>query len=238
VSHPSRHDRRGLSSIWRSRECLFHFHFNLSEPMHAGATNQDPPATLASDVSREPLHLRRIKMRGWRRADGLFEIEGQVIDTKPFEFAHPAHERAVPAGAPIHDMGVRLLIDEQFTVLDVATFTTAAPYPACPEGGRALRSLLGLRMSKGWTRAVRERLGGERSCTHLMELLTPMATTAFQALGVLHMHEPDRLDAHGRPVRIDSCYAYAADGEVVRGRWPAFHRPRQRATDSATGDNE
>jgi hypothetical protein len=182
-------------------------------------------AFAAADPEREEMHLRRIEMRGFRRRDGLFELEGVVTDTKPHDFAHPAHDRPVAANVPIHHMGVRLVIDASFTVLDVATFTSSAPYDACPEGGRALQQLKGLRMTKGWTRAVRERLGGARSCTHLMELLTPMATTAFQSLGVLRMHEPDRLDEHGKPVKIDSCYAYAASGDLVQRRWPLFHRP-------------
>jgi hypothetical protein len=189
-----------------------------------------------TDPGREEMHLRRIEMRGFRRRDGLFEIEGIVTDSKPHEFAHPTHDRAVPAHAPIHHMGVRLVIDANFTVLDASSFTTAAPYPACPEGGRALQSLKGLRMTKGWTRAVRERLSGAASCTHLMELLTPMATAAFQSLGVLRMHEPDRLDADGKPLKIDSCYAYAAEGELVRVRWPAFHRPDPPASDSSSGE--
>jgi hypothetical protein len=39
------------------------------------------------------------------------------------------------------------------------------------------------------------------------------------------MHQPDRLDENGKPVKIDSCYAYAASGALVLRRWPAFHRP-------------
>jgi hypothetical protein len=178
-----------------------------------------------TDPQREEMHLRRIEMRGYRRPDGLFEIEALLTDAKPHDFEHPEHDRAVPANEPIHHMGVRLVIDANFTVIDVRTFTAAAPYGACPEGGRALQSLKGLRMTKGWTRAVRERLSGARSCTHLMELLTPMATAAFQALGSLRMHQPDRLDENGKPVKIDSCYAYAASGALVLRRWPAFHRP-------------
>ena len=34
-------------------------------------------------VTREELHFRRIDMRGWRRSDGLYEVEGRVIDHKP-----------------------------------------------------------------------------------------------------------------------------------------------------------
>jgi hypothetical protein len=125
----------------------------------------------------------------------------------------------------MHDMGVRLVFDENMVVHDVQTFTDAAPYEACPAGGLALQELKGLRMTSGWSREVRSRLAGARSCTHLVELLVPLATVAFQSLSALRRGHPDQLDATGQPTKIDSCYAYAAEGELVRRRWPTFHRP-------------
>jgi hypothetical protein len=175
-------------------------------------------------ITREELHHRRIDMRGYRRSDGLYEVEGRVVDRKPHDF-QAVGGRAVPAHAPVHDMGVRLVFDDEMVVRDVATFTDAAPYLDCPGGGLALQALKGLRMTSGWSREVRNLLGGARSCTHLMELLIPLATTAFQSLSALRRERPDRLDAAGRPTKIDSCYAYAAEGDLVRRRWPEFHRP-------------
>jgi hypothetical protein len=181
-------------------------------------------AAAAPDPLRQELHLRQIEMRGFRRSDGLYEVEGRVTDRKPTVFHHPAGGRTVPAHTPVHDMGVRLVFDDELTVHAVNTFTDSAPYPACPEGGRALQTLIGLRMTSGWGKEVRARLGGARSCTHLMELLAPLATTAIQALGTLRVSEPDKLDVNGRPIKIDSCYAYAADGDLVKHRWPRFRQ--------------
>jgi hypothetical protein len=190
-------------------------------------TLPSPSIAPSSAATREELHLRRIDMRGYRRSDGLYEVEGHVVDRKAHDFPHPGYGgRGVPAGQPLHDMGVRLVFDADLVVRAVQTFTISAPYPVCPEGGRALQSIVGLRMASGWSRAVRDHLRGARSCTHLMEILIPMATAAFQTLAGERVGEPDRLDANGRPVQIDSCYAYAADGEVVLHRWPRFHRPR------------
>jgi hypothetical protein len=42
---------------------------------------------------------------------------------------------------------------------------------------------------------------------------------------MLRISRPARCDENGRPDKIDSCYAYAADGDVVRARWPRFFRP-------------
>jgi hypothetical protein len=185
----------------------------------------DSPLPIADGLTREELHFRRIDMRGFRRSDGLYEVEGRVVDRKPHDSTPPSGGRFVPAHEPIHDMGVRLVFDEDLTIHGVQTLTLASPYAPCPEGGRALQSLKGVRMASGWSREVRSRLGGARSCTHLMELLIPLATTAIQSLTVPRRGRPDTLDASGRPIKIDSCYAYAAERELVLTRWPQFHRP-------------
>jgi hypothetical protein len=184
-----------------------------------------PYSTDVPGMTRDELHFRRVDMRGYRRSDGLFEIEGRVLDRKPFDFAPPTRGRMVPANEPVHDLGVRMVFDGDLVVRSIETFSDAFPFSECPGGGRALQSMVGLSMTRGWGKAVRERLGGGRSCTHLMELLMPLATTAFQALSALRMNRPEELDASGRPLRIDSCHAYRQDGEEVLKRWPEFHRP-------------
>ncbi|SAL06952.1 hypothetical protein AWB78_08337 [Caballeronia calidae] len=180
----------------------------------------------SQEVSREELHLRRIEMRGYRRSDGLFEVEGRVIDTKPVEFVPKSGGRTVAAGEPIHNMGVRLVFDMEMVVRDVYTFTEASPYSLCSYGGDALRELIGTSIKPGWGSTVRRKLGGSRSCTHLMELLMPLATTAIQSVGTLNLHGVDATDASEKPAKIDSCYAYAASGELVLRRWPQYYKPK------------
>ncbi len=177
-----------------------------------------------TDKGLEELHFRRIDMRGFKRGDGLFEVRAQVVDRKTEDFVPWTGQRFVPAGEAIHDLGVRLVFDAGMTVVEVSTFTTSAPYAVCSGGGQALQSLVGLRMASGWNKEVRSRLSGARSCTHLMELLTPMATVAFQTLGFLRRQSAERPDDTGRPVKSDSCYAYGADREVVLRQWPRFAR--------------
>lgn len=178
-----------------------------------------------AEVTREELHFRRIDMRGYRRSDGLYEVVGRVTDRKPGEFVLPRGGKVVPEGEPVHDMGVRIVHDEDFKVHAVETFTEASPYEMCPEGGRTLQSLVGLRMTSGWSKEVRSRLERSQTCTHLMELLIPLATTAYQTLSFLAKTRPERRDVTGRPMKVDSCYAYGAEREVVLRYWPDYHRP-------------
>lgn len=184
------------------------------------------------DVAREEMHHRLVDMRGYRRDDGLFEVEGRVTDRKPEDFVPGGVGETVPAGQPIHDMGVRLVFDANLIVRDVIPFMDSHPYPVCLGGGLALRSMIGVSIGSGWSREVRARLGGARSCTHLMEILIPMATTALQTMTVERRDRPEPLDANGRPRKIDTCYAYAAHQEPVRLRWPEHHRPLPNDSDA------
>jgi hypothetical protein len=172
---------------------------------------------------REELHFRNIEMRGYRRADGLYEIEGRVVDRKPFDFTPPSGGRLIPANHAIHDMGVRLVIDDDMLVHDAIAFTAASPYPVCPEAGASLAAVRGLRIVAGWSSEVKRLLGGSRSCTHLMELLIPLGTAAFQSLVSVRRARPEVLRASGRPAKIDSCYAYGSQRELVRQHWPQFY---------------
>ena len=54
------------------------------------------------------MHLRRVVCTGYERDDGLWDIEGRLIDTKPFPLELPEHTAA--ADEPIHEMTVCLTI--------------------------------------------------------------------------------------------------------------------------------
>jgi len=180
---------------------------------------------LPPSVPRDALHLRRIEIHGYRRHDGLYEVEARITDTKSTTLTLKHSGRALPAGEPLHDMSLRLVFDEDLLLHDVIAVTDAAPHAICPEAAAAVASLKGERIGPGFNRRVRERLGGALGCTHIAELLGPAATTAFQTLSPVRIAGPDALDATGRPAKIDSCYAYGRSREVVRLQWPAFHEP-------------
>ena len=54
----------------------------------------DPPA------ERERLHTRRYEFDGYRRADGLWDIEGHMTDTKTYTFKND-YRGEVLAGEPL-----------------------------------------------------------------------------------------------------------------------------------------
>lgn len=177
---------------------------------------------LPDTARRTEIHLRSIEMRGYRRDDGLYEIDGRVVDSRTQPITLVSGEVRA-AGAAIHDMSVRLVVDEDLVVHDVVAVSDATPFPVCAEAVDAMRAIVGQRIKAGWSAMVKSRLGGARGCTHLMELLIPMATAAYQTLSSVRLARPDEVDARGRPTKIDSCYAYAAHRDLVRWRWPRYH---------------
>jgi hypothetical protein len=184
-------------------------------------------------VEREELHFRRIDIRGWRRSDGLFEVEGSIVDRKPHPMTleTPNGPRVLPANEPLHEMGVKLVFDEDMLVHDATAFTTSAPYDECFAAGSPLQALKGMHISAGWSRELQRRLGGVLSCTHLLGILNPVAAAAFQSLTMLRLDRPVALADDGRPAKVDSCYAYAADRSVVLHRWPAFYTGKRAAAE-------
>lgn len=178
---------------------------------------------LPESNDREELHQRQITMRAFRRPDGLFDIEARLVDTKTVPFIGPLSTTPLQAGEPIHDLWIRLVIDLGSVIHEAIAVSDSTPFAVCKEASDTLSVLKGVKIGKGWNRIIRERLGGRASCTHLVELLSPMATTAFQTLWPFTRGRPEKLDAQGRPVKIDTCYAYASDREVVMKMWPMHY---------------
>ncbi len=180
---------------------------------------------LPQPVEREPIHTRRVRVDGFRRADGLWEFDATLLDTKHYEFENRFRGR-LAVGDPIHDMALRLTLDDDLTIRAVAVDMAAHPYPDCPGAPPAYQALVGLRIGSGWMAEVRRRVGVTARCTHLFELLRPLATAVFQT--ILPLRQGRREEGGARPPLIDSCRGWRRDGEAVRAFHPEWHEPGDR----------
>jgi hypothetical protein len=163
---------------------------------------------LPSAVERKPIHTRRITCQAYERHDGLWDVDANMVDTKAYDT-----ERG-DAGQPVHDMWVRLTMDTDFVIHDVASAMDSFPMDSCPMAVLPMRELIGLKIGAGWQAEVRKRLGGALGCTHLRELLAPMATTAMQGMGALL-----RERGTGRPRQgKGSCFGKSDDDDRSKYR--------------------
>lgn len=179
---------------------------------------------LSAPVERLPAHTRRVECRGYAREDGLWDIEGHLVDTKSRDI--PTVERAsghIAAGEPLHEMWIRLTVDLDLLIRSVEAVTDWGPYQGCGAIAPYFKVLEGETIKAGFTQRTRELLGGTRGCTHLLELLGPLATTAFQTIyAARERARPAGADGR-KPALVDSCHMYASQGRIVRARWPAFY---------------
>ncbi|MBV9783314.1 MAG: DUF2889 domain-containing protein [Acidisphaera sp.] len=180
---------------------------------------------LSPPQNRELLHSRDIALRGYLRTDGLVDVEAHLIDTKTYGFDGDDRGR-VSAGEPIHDMWLRMTVDEDMTIVACEAATDHSPYAVCPAAAPNFASLAGITIKPGFLREAAQRVGGTRGCTHLRELLQQVATVAFQTLYPVRERRGSEHKPGNRPALLNSCLAYGSDSPVVLRRWPEFFTGR------------
>jgi hypothetical protein len=188
----------------------------------------------ASPVPRKKLHTRTVVCDGYEREDGLWDVDGWMTDVKTFAFDNKDRGQIQP-GEPLHGMGIRITFDETMTIRDAVAVTDFSPFRICPNITPKFKELIGMRMVPGFSRAVKEKFGGTKGCTHLMELMGPIATTAFQTSAGKRWAQlrKDQKQTTVKPPIMDSCHAWASDNVIVEREFPQFYTgPKKEAANS------
>lgn len=178
---------------------------------------------LSAPATRRPVHTRVIECRGYERDDGLWDIEGHLVDTKTALHTRRDGGRERKPGEPVHNMWLRLTVDLDMRIHAAEAVTDDGPYVNCGDITPNFSTLAGITIGPGWRRAIAERVGGVKGCTHLVELLGPLGTTAFQATGRARAARDAGTPAMAKPYQLNSCHIYKEDGEAVLERWPDFY---------------
>jgi len=180
----------------------------------------------ASAVERVPRHCRTVVFDGYKRADGLWDIEGRLLDTKHHDYVLSSGLRRI--GEPVHDMRLRVTIDAHFVVRDLEACSDAVPYPGgCDTVAPDYRQLIGASLLKGFRKRVEALVGGIHGCSHLTELLLGVPTAAIQTFAG-DMKDNDHGDQ--KPFQLDHCRALETSSETVRRYYPRWYRvPRNEA---------
>ncbi|MGA8033201.1 MAG: DUF2889 domain-containing protein [Casimicrobiaceae bacterium] len=157
---------------------------------------------------------------GFQRDDGLFDIEGHIVDVKDHDVTLLPGVR--PAGEPVHDMWVRVTIDRNFEIRDIEAKTDRMPYPGgCDVIGPAYRALIGANLVNGFRKRLHDAMGHVRGCTHLTEMLGYLPTAAVQTFAGLKTREDEGAD---KPFQLDRCHALETTTETVRRYYPKWYR--------------
>ena len=175
-----------------------------------------------AEVERELTHTRRVRYEGYKRADGLWDLEAHLTDIKNHDYRLKTGVRR--AGQPIHEMWVRITIDRHMNILAASASSDAVPYPGgCENAAPMYRKLVGLNLVRGFRKHVYEQLGGVKGCTHITEMLYGLPTAAIQTFAG-EMPE-ERVDGK-KPFQLDQCQALETTTETVRQWYPKWFKGR------------
>lgn len=175
---------------------------------------------LSPPALRAPRHHRRVHYYGYERDDGLWDIEGELHDSKMQDTPSFRNQGIHLAGEPIHHMWLRVTVNRELVVQAIEVAMDTYPLRDCPQAEPALQALVGHSMARGWRHAIQQHLGGVASCTHLRELLFNLATAAFQTLPAAFTPA----DADEPPRHLGQCTGWNLEGNGVRLYFPKFYR--------------
>ncbi len=180
---------------------------------------------LPKNIKRKKIHLRKVHCEGFLRNDGLWDIEGHLNDSKTYDFKTD-YRGNMSSGMAVHDMSIRLTLDDNLIIKDINISMDSHPYKTCPGAVLNFKKLIGIKISKGFRKNVYLRVGGTKGCTHLVELLFPIATTAFQTIYSYKAFKKidNDLNSKDTPTLINSCHSWKEDGEVIQKYYPKFYR--------------
>ncbi len=189
-----------------------------------------PPAAIRHPAVIEPdlplLHDRTYSVRSYRTATDQLLLRGQVLDQKP-----PGLYVDDEEPLPIHHMIVDLVIAlPDLEIVDAEVVMETHPHVSCLSITDQYHQLIGLVISRGFSRQVRELFGGPRGCTHTTALLFAMAPVAIQSMWSIGPGpSPDETPVATplSPIPTDaeiqdrfahtlnSCHVWHEDGEMV-----------------------
>ncbi len=169
-------------------------------------------------AARTLAHTRVLRFETYRREDGLWDVEGHLTD-------HSNHDVNLvwggirSRGDALHDMVIRLTVDDTLRIVDALAVSDMHPYPGiCSRIEPDYKCLVGLTLARGFRKNVQELFGGVRGCTHLTEMLGNFPTAMIQAMASRRQHG----DVKDKPPQLDRCHALDTRGEIVAQYYPRW----------------
>ena len=165
---------------------------------------------IADDPGVTPTHLRTITMAVYDTPT-TFQLDGRLTDIRPWADGTTAERN-------LHDMHLRLEVRRADLIITRAEARMGAfPHAECPGIAPAFAGLVGLSVSRGFTKEVQARFGRSKGCSHLEFLARALAPAVIQAIPSTALRrEPPETAGNdvlkGTNWLADTCHVWAQDG--------------------------
>jgi hypothetical protein len=183
------------------------------------------PIPEPSPAPRAAVHRRSIIMDSYPVDDEHVTVVGRLTDVQPW--GEPGHD-------VIHDMTLTVTVRlDDLVITSAEAGLDTFPHAECPFIAPAFAQLAGLSVRRGFTRELRERLGGVSGCAHLGELARAMGPAVVRTSAASRHRQvtdgPGGISLAGTspvgtsPASADpvllplgTCHVWAPDGPGVR----------------------
>jgi hypothetical protein len=169
-----------------------------------------------------PVHRRSIVVESFDH-DEDFEVVATRRDERPWHGTLPV----------LHDMELRLRVRAaDMTITAAEAMMHSFPHEECPLITPKFAELVGLSVTRGFTRALRERFAGVSGCQHLHELARVTGPAIFQASAArrsrIRMETGSDDSAAMRGSLAGTCHIWSSGGageqKLALGWRPGTHR--------------
>jgi hypothetical protein len=164
------------------------------------------------------VHTRTIEVTTYEYDGQRIIVEGFLKDDR-FQESHVITGETFPGGV-VHHMSIRLLVNcSNLLIEDIDCDLTSVPREMCRETIDCLAPIKGLTIARGFTAKVKKMAGGNKGCTHLVELILAMAPAVFQGFGAHQSMKPLNLGSDHRKLILEfllnTCRVWREDGPFV-----------------------
>jgi hypothetical protein len=171
-------------------------------------------------IKEEPVHKRKLEMRTHALDGDRLIVEGRLKDER---FVSGYHWDGKPRKEGIvHRMAVRLLIGGwPPSIMDAEAEMHDIPHELCPTTLDAVKRIIGLSVTPGFSEEIRKRIGGIEGCTHLMQLITAMGPAVLHGYWTQRSRKKHPLpgsleELPGLNSVINSCRLWREDGPFLK----------------------
>ena len=164
------------------------------------------------------LYTRNIEVTTYDYDGQRIIVEGILKDDR-FQDSYLMTGEKFPRGA-IHHIAIRLLVNcSNIMIEDVDVEMISVPREVCRETVDCLAQIKGLIITKGFTLKIKNIAGGNKGCTHLVELLQAMAPAVFQGFAAHQAQKKTSFNSDQAKLilrfLVNTCHAWREGGPFV-----------------------
>jgi len=165
--------------------------------------------------NRKHYHKRTIEMDTYEYDEDRLIVAGCLTDRRFQEYYPETGEKRDPG--VIHKMIIHLLVDKTtLEIEDLRIKMPIVPHEDCLEAVNSLESVKGLRIARGFTAKLKDLAGSGKGCSHLVALLTSMASSTVQGYGAYHEQALPNSKWAMNNAPVDACWTWRTEGPLIK----------------------